>query len=216
VIDAGIPVVTIDRNVPTATTAGYALAHVGADNVLGGEAQGAAHPVASSQRAGKMHRTCSARLVPRQPSIASAGLHNVIDPAGNIEVVCRADGQLQPGRWVDRDRELSGLQPGCAGDSSGQRRHGAGCHRGSQGSRLSAIPIIGFDALPEALLAVRDGAFYGSVEQFPGGQSRTALQTDRQFHRCGDSAGQRCGAAHPKLITTENFDEAERIGEIPQ
>ena len=35
-IDAGVPVVTVDRNVPDADT----LAHVGADNVRGGEIQG--------------------------------------------------------------------------------------------------------------------------------------------------------------------------------
>jgi ABC-type sugar transport system substrate-binding protein len=39
VINAAFPVVTIDRNV-AGDTAGDALAHVGADNVPGGEAQG--------------------------------------------------------------------------------------------------------------------------------------------------------------------------------
>lgn len=39
VIDAGIPVVTIDRNI-AGETAQNTLAHVGADNVKGGEAQG--------------------------------------------------------------------------------------------------------------------------------------------------------------------------------
>ncbi|MFM7582453.1 MAG: substrate-binding domain-containing protein, partial [Caldilinea sp.] len=79
-----------------------------------------------------------------------------------------------------------------------------------------AIPIIGFDALPEALLAVRDGALYGSVEQFPGGQSRTALQTIVNFIVAGTAPASDVVLLTPKLITTENFDEAERIGEIPQ
>jgi ABC-type sugar transport system substrate-binding protein len=86
-------VVTIDRR---ADGVNGLLAHVGADNVLGGEAQGAA--ILSLFREAPRSSNCSARLVPRQPSIRSAGLHNVIDPAGNIEVVCSADGQLQPGR----------------------------------------------------------------------------------------------------------------------
>jgi hypothetical protein len=44
-----------------------------------------------------------------------------------------------------------------------------------------SIPILGFDALPEAIQAVNEGTLYGSVEQFPGGQSRTALQTIMAF-----------------------------------
>ncbi|TGV34176.1 sugar ABC transporter substrate-binding protein, partial [bacterium M00.F.Ca.ET.168.01.1.1] len=41
---------------------------------------------------------------------------------------------------------------------------------------FSDVKIYGFDALPEALVAVRDGKLAGTVEQFPGKQSRTAVQ----------------------------------------
>ncbi len=37
------------------------------------------------------------------------------------------------------------------------------------------VQVIGFDALPEALAAVF-GTLAGTVEQFPGGQSRKAMQ----------------------------------------
>ncbi len=37
------------------------------------------------------------------------------------------------------------------------------------------IKVIGFDALPEALGSIRDGALAGTVEQFPGKQSATAV-----------------------------------------
>jgi ABC-type sugar transport system substrate-binding protein len=80
----------------------------------------------------------------------------------------------------------------------------------------SAIPVLGFDALPEALLAVRDGGMYGTVEQFPGGQSRTALQTIVNFIVSGAAPASDVVLLSPKLVTTENFEEAERIGEIPQ
>jgi len=78
------------------------------------------------------------------------------------------------------------------------------------------VPIIGFDALPEALLAIRDGALYGSVEQFPGGQSRTALQTIVNFIVSGATPASDVVLLTPKLITLDNFNEAERLGEIPQ
>ena len=68
----------------------------------------------------------------------------------------------------------------------------------------------------EALLAVRDGAMYGTVEQFPGGQSRTALQTIVNFIVSGAAPASDVVLLSPKLITTENFDEAERLSEIPE
>ena len=78
------------------------------------------------------------------------------------------------------------------------------------------IPILGFDAIPEALLAIRDGALYGSVEQFPGGQSRTSLQTIVNFIVDGTTPESDVVLLSPKMVTKDNFDEAERISEIPQ
>ena len=68
----------------------------------------------------------------------------------------------------------------------GQRRHGARRHGGAEGAATSpAVAIIGFDALPEALAAVRDGSLTATVEQFPGGQSRGAVQALVGFLRDG-------------------------------
>ena len=40
---------------------------------------------------------------------------------------------------------------------------------------MTGIKIYGFDALPEALARVKDGSLAGTVEQFPGQQSRIAM-----------------------------------------
>ena len=42
---------------------------------------------------------------------------------------------------------------------------------------LDKVKVIGYDALPEALKMVQSGELYGTVEQFPGEQSRTGLRT---------------------------------------
>ena len=47
------------------------------------------------------------------------------------------------------------------------------------------IPILGFDALPEALASVRDGGLAATVEQFPGGQSRGAMNRLVKYLRGG-------------------------------
>jgi ABC-type sugar transport system substrate-binding protein len=73
-------------------------------------------------------------------------------------------------------------------------------------------PIIGFDALPEALLAVMDGSLYGTVEQFPGGQSRAAQRTRVDFLTNGARPANEVTLLSPKLITMENIYEAEWSG----
>jgi DNA-binding LacI/PurR family transcriptional regulator len=78
---------------------------------------------------------------------------------------------------------------------------------------LSNVVVIGFDALPEALGAVRDGSLTATVEQFPGGQSRGAVQALVGFLRDGKKP-EALTLLTPVAITKENLDKAERIGEL--
>ncbi|MBU6348632.1 MAG: substrate-binding domain-containing protein [Chloroflexi bacterium] len=210
VIDAGIPVVTIDRR---ADGVNGLLAHVGADNVLGGEAQGAAILSLFPEGAKIIELLGTPGASPAIDR--SAGLHNVIDPAGNIEVVCQQTGNFNRDGGLTVTENCLASNPDVQAIVAANDDMALGAIEAAKAAGV-AIPIIGFDALPEALLAVRDGALYGSVEQFPGGQSRTALQTIVNFIVAGTAPASDVVLLTPKLITTENFDEAERIGEIPQ
>ena len=73
--------------------------------------------------------------------------------------------------------------------------------------------IYGFDALPEALVAVRDGALAGTVEQFPGEQSRTAVRIAVAFARDKQEPSEKLVLLTPIVIGKDNLDKAERIGE---
>ena len=210
VIDAGIPVVTIDRR---ADGVNGLLAHVGADNVIGGEEQGKAilSLFPDGAKIIELLGTPGA-----SPAIdRSAGLHNIIDPAGTIEVVCQQTGNFNRNDGLTVTENCLTANPDVQAIVAANDDMALGAIEAASAAGLS-IPIIGFDALPEALLAVRDGALYGSVEQFPGGQSRTALQTIVNFIVNGTAPESDVVLLSPKLITTENFAEAERISEIPQ
>jgi ABC-type sugar transport system substrate-binding protein len=74
--------------------------------------------------------------------------------------------------------------------------------------------IVGYDALPEALIAVRDGDLWGTVDQFPGEQSRVGLRTLVDFIREGEAPTEHDIFIQPKMITQDNLDEAERANEI--
>ncbi|GIV68261.1 sugar ABC transporter substrate-binding protein [Caldilinea sp.] len=210
VIDAGIPVVTIDRRAEGVTGL---LAHVGADNVLGGEEQGKAL-VSLFPEGAKIFELLGTPGA--SPAIdRSKGLHNIIDPVGNIEVVCQQTGNFNRDGGLTVTENCLSSNPDVQAIVAANDDMALGAVEAVRAAGLN-IPIIGFDALPEALLAVREGAMYGTVEQFPGGQSRTALQTIVNFIVKGEKPANDVILLQPKLITLDNFEEAERIGEIPQ
>ncbi|MER9553011.1 substrate-binding domain-containing protein, partial [Mesorhizobium sp. M0322] len=75
------------------------------------------------------------------------------------------------------------------------------------------VKIYGFDALPEALVAVRDGKLAGTVEQFPGEQSRTAVRIAVAFAKDKTEPKEKLVLLTPIVIGKDNLDKAERIGE---
>src|SRR5690606_19886019 len=75
------------------------------------------------------------------------------------------------------------------------------------------VKIIGFAALPEALASIRDGGLAGTVEQFPGGQSRKAMQVMVEYLRNGTEP-EPVTLLTPVMITATNIDQAERLGEL--
>ncbi len=52
------------------------------------------------------------------------------------------------------------------------------------------------------------------MEEFPGGQARTALQTMVDFIVNGTAPENEVNLLSPELISADNLMEAERIGEI--
>jgi inositol transport system substrate-binding protein len=76
------------------------------------------------------------------------------------------------------------------------------------------VKIFGFDALPEALAAVRDGKLAGTVEQFPGEQSRTAVRIAVAYAKDKTAPAEKLVLLTPIVISKDNLDKAERLGEV--
>ncbi len=206
-IDAGIPVVSVDRQVDGVTGL---LAHVGADNVLGGEQQGQAilNLFPDGAKIIELLGTPGA-----SPAInRSAGLHNVIDPVANIEVVCQQTANFNRADGLTVTENCLTANPDAAAIVAANDDMALGAVEAVKAAGLS-IPVIGFDALPEALQAVDAGDLYGSVEQFPGEQAATALRTVLAFIADGTTPDPNQIFLSPKLITKDNMSEAERAAE---
>ena len=208
-IQAGVPVVTIDRRVDGVEGI---LAHVGADNVKGGEAEAQAMVAAFPNGARIFH-------LQGQPGAGPAidrnqGVHNVLDPmADKYQIVFEQTANFS------RAEALTVVEAGlaandkpdaiiCANDDMALGAIEACAARG-----FTDVKIYGFDALPEALVAVRDGTMAGTVEQFPGEQSRQAVRIAVAFAKDGAQPEQSLVLLTPIVIGPDNLDQAERIGE---
>jgi ABC-type sugar transport system substrate-binding protein len=211
-IEAGIPVITIDRRVEGVEGI---LAHVGADNVRGGEIQAETVVAQFPDGTGIFH-------LQGQPGAGPAidrnrGVHNVLDSMGDtFPFVFEQTANFR------RDEGLSVTEAGLAGLATPPGAIIAANDDMALGALEAVIAaglqdtisIYGFDALPEALASVRDGGLAGTIEQFPGGQSRIAMRIAALTARGCDYEANPLVLLAPIMITQENLDMAERIGEL--
>ena len=188
-VDAGVPVVTVDRRVPKVTGI---LAHVGADNVKGGEAQG--------NLVLKLFPN-GAKIVNLQgqsgasPAIdRNKGLHNVIDKAGGAYKIV-----FEQTAGFDRAKGLSVTEAALSAMKdppdvivAANDDMALGAMEAAKGRGLAGkIAILGFDALPEALAQIRDGGLTATIEQFPGQQSALGVDTLDAFLKDGKKPEQK-------------------------
>ena len=188
------------------------LAHVGADNVLGGEAQGKLIMELFPDGATIVN-------LQGQPGASPAidrnkGAHNVLDAhADKYKFVAEQTANFQRNEGVTvTESMLAGLASPpdvilCANDDMAL---GA-----LQVVKEQGLPtkIIGFDALPEALASIRDGGLTATIEQWPGGQSAKALETMVAYLRDGTKP-EPVMLLTPIAITKDNIDKAERLSEL--
>jgi ABC-type sugar transport system substrate-binding protein len=208
-VDAGIPVVTIDRRVEGVEGI---LSHVGADNVIGGEAQ--ANLIVEMFPDG-------ARIVnlQGQPGASPAidrnqGVHNILDSMSDKYVFVAeqtANFAREQGASVT-EAILAGLDSPPDVIVAANDDMALGALQVVQEQGLD-IAILGFDALPEALGSVRDGGLTATVEQFPGGQTAQALDVLLAFLKDGTQP-EPVILLNPIAITKDNLDKSERIGEV--
>jgi ABC-type sugar transport system substrate-binding protein len=208
-VQAGVPVVTIDRRVEGVEGI---LAHVGADNVKGGEAEAQAMVKDFPNGAKLFH-------LQGQPGAGPAidrnkGVHNVLDPLKDkYQIVYEQTANFA------RAEALSVTEAGlaangkpdaiiCANDDMALGAAEACAARG-----FNDVKIYGFDALPEALVAVKEGKLAGTIEQFPGEQSRTAVRIAVAYARDKKEPENKLVLLTPQVINKDNLDKAERIGE---
>jgi len=210
-ISAGIPVVTVDRRVPSVTGI---LGHVGADNVAGGEAQGKLITQLFPDGATIINLQGQSGASPAIDR--NKGLHNVLDPVKDKYKIV-----FEQTAGFDRSKGLSVTEAALASLPEPPKVIVAanddmalGAVEAVKARNLSGIAIIGFDALPEALAQVRDGSLTATIEQFPGKQSATGVKMLMDYVKNGTKPPQQITLLTPVAITKDNINVAERLSEV--
>jgi ribose transport system substrate-binding protein/inositol transport system substrate-binding protein len=211
-VDANIPVVTIDRRVDAVPGI---LAHVGADNVKGGEAQGELIMKLFPDGANVMNLQGQSGASPAIDR--NKGLHNVLDKAAD-----KYKFVFEDTAGFDRAKGLSMTESALAGMAAppdvivaANDDMSLGAMEALKARNLTGkVALIGFDALPEALAAIKAGTQTATIEQMPGGQSRGAVDTLVAFLRDGKKPDQQVTLLTPIAITADNLDQAERLDEV--
>ena len=211
-LDAKIPVVTVDRRVNKVPGI---LAHVGADNVKGGEAQGLLVEKLFPNGANVMNlqgQSGSSPAIDR-----NKGLHNVLDQAKD-----KYKFVFEDTAGFDRSKGLAMTESALAGMATPPDVIVAANDDMALGALealkarnlLGKVKLIGFDALPEALGQIQAGNLTGTIEQLPGGQVRGALGTLVGFLRDGKKPDNQVTLLTPIAITKDNLNQAERLNEV--
>ncbi|MFL5760617.1 MAG: substrate-binding domain-containing protein [Thermomicrobiales bacterium] len=206
VLDAGIPVVTFDRNVSDVAT----LAHVGADNVRGGEKQGE-YLIKILPNGGKiieLEGTTGA-----SPAIdRDAGFKKALEGHSEYQIVFDQTAAFK------RDQGLSVTENALQAHSDINAIVAANDDMASGAAEAVAgagikVPIIGFDALPETLQAIQAGTITATIEQWPGKQVSGAMQIMVDYLKDKKEPAQHDNFIDPTLIDASNLGQAERAAE---
>ncbi|RPH26851.1 sugar ABC transporter substrate-binding protein [Buttiauxella warmboldiae] len=209
---AKLPVVTLDRTVITEKK----VPHFGANNYKGGQA------VADYVKS-KFPHGAEIILLTGQPGSSSniertKGIRDSLK-AGGAKYKIVAD---QTGNWMRSEgmRIIESVLPSLPKkpqvilSANDDMALGAIEALQEQGLKPGEIMVTGFDAVPEALARVREGWLQVTADQRPGYAVVTAMSQLVANIREKKAI---TGADYPPIvITLENLDQAERIGEAGQ
>jgi inositol transport system substrate-binding protein len=209
-LQSNTPLITVDRNVIGTSKP---VPHVGADNVVGGQAQ-------AKWLIEKFPSGAKILFLRGQPGASPAidrakGFFDVIKAAGDkYKVVAdqTANFQRDQGMTVTQNLLTSlGTPPDAIVASNDDMALGAVSALQQSGLAKGKVAVIGYDALPDSLRAIRNGEMSATVEQSPGKAVRTALDELADYLR--SKKPMQSVAIQPFVVDSSNLDKAERIAE---
>lgn len=170
-IDAGIPVISVDRTVEGVEV----TSHIASDNVAGGE-QAAVALAAAMSDAGE------AVVLQGVPGTSASrdrgeGFETGISAFSDITVVAKQTANFDRAEGLDVTTNLLQAHPGVTGIFAENDEMALGAVQ-SLGSRAgSDVMVFGFDGTEDALDAIEAGTMVGTIAQQPRLLGATAVET---------------------------------------
>ena len=209
---ANIPVVTVDRRISLpAGSSVKILAHVGADNVLGGEkaAKFIVDQLIAKTGAPKGTVIELYGFVGSGPAIdRSEGFQRIMKQYPDITLKTQtADFMRDKGMKVMEDFIVSTPQIDAVFGANDEMVMGAIEAMQATGKfDFSKVVTVGFDAIDDANKSIRDGILTATIEQFPGKQAAEGFQVLYDFVSSGKQPSSGLILLEPQVVTKANID----------
>lgn len=211
VLSEKVPLVTVDRRVEGTDAP---VLYVTADSVAGGRLM--AELVTSNMKDG-----ARVAFIGGTPGSSTAidrakGVHDGLKAGGvKFQLVAEQSGEWERAKAMSVAENiltsLSANPPDAIICASGDMALGAAEAVRAMGLK-GKVKVIGFDAYPEVLRAIRDGDIVGIVEQSPSKQIRTALRM--AVKKVRGEAELETVIVQPFMVTQENLSQAEQYSAI--
>jgi len=175
---AGIPVLTVDTRVDSATLVeakGKVVTFIGSDNFDGGRIAGK-FIIEKLGRNGKVailegipgHETGDARL---------RGFHQAVDAEPGIEIIASQTANWERDQGFNVFQNILQSHPGVQALFTCNDMMALGAIEAiTAAGKSGEIIVVGFDAVDDAKVAIRNGSMGGSVAQHPAEMGRIAIE----------------------------------------
>jgi ABC-type sugar transport system, periplasmic component len=207
---ANIPVVTVDRRISPEFGV-KVLAHVGADNVIGGENAAKFIVDRIIKQKGEAKGTVIELygFVGSGPAIdRSEGFQKIMKQYPNITIKTQtANFFRDDGMRVMEDFITSTPEIDAVFGANDEMVMGAiEAMQASGKFDFSKVTTVGFDAIDDALQSIRDGVLTGTIEQFPGKQASMGFEVLYDFVSKGKKPASDLVLIEPQVVHKGNIE----------
>lgn len=197
---ADIPVITVDR----ASEGGDIASHIASDNVQGGEmaTEFLIEQIGGSGRVAQLEGIAGTSAARDR----GEGFQKAIDAASGVEVVASQTANFDRDEGFTVAQNIFQANPDLAGVFAQNDEMALGAVEAArEGGILENIVIVGFDAVEDALKAIKAGNMAATIAQQPDLMGRLSVETAADI-----SAGDTVEENQPvevKLVTQKNVQE---------
>ncbi|MGE5508171.1 MAG: ribose ABC transporter substrate-binding protein RbsB [Chitinophagales bacterium] len=172
---AGIPVITVDRG----AAGGEVVTHIASDNVAGGRMAGEY----VAKLLGGKGKVVELQGIPGTSAARDRGLGfgEAMKKYPGIEVVARQEAGFDRAKGLTVMENILQAQPKIDAVFAHNDEMALGALKAIAAAGRSGIKIVGFDAVDDAVKAVKEGALAATVAQKPAEMGRLAVEYAQKF-----------------------------------